>query len=212
MYVGAIEGRVSGFGMYDEQQEKIKLFIILSESATASVFVLEGSSLKAILILEGPFAKFELESTLSLMEAEQNYELERHHRTGDNGYLEVVDFEHLQLPSLDIDDLEHMEEVEEYDDDMIEEGEDMETALKRIEKRRERNKAIRLKIQEARKKMHQRMLERAKENAYIIKSEGEPHQRTIHAITDGWYRACIRADFNNVSAPSFYHFVVICSH
>jgi hypothetical protein len=165
-----------------------------------------------VLILEGPFANSGLESTLSLMEAEQKYESERHHRTGDNGFMEVVDFEHLQLPPLDLNEVENMEEVEEYDDDMLEEGEDMETALKRIEKRRERNKALRLKVQEARKRMHQRMLDHAKENAYVVKSEGEPYQRTIHATTDGWYRSCVRADYNNVSTLNLQKCVVNFSH
>ena len=115
-------------------------------------------------------------------------------------YRELVNFEHLQEPEPDFED---GEEIPMFfnDDDVVQESreEDMVEMQKRIEERRIRQQAIRRQIQEARRKRADRMLEHAQINAEKVKEDGTPHQTTITARADGWYRGCIEADYNRVS-------------
>jgi hypothetical protein len=174
----------------------------LSESATVSVFILEGTSLKAVLVVEGPFANPDVESTVDLIAAEHKFVVDGHRWTKHTMNREVVNFEHLQLPEPDFEEDEIMidpllEGVD--DDDTVREGEDMPALQARIEERRKRQQIARRKMQEARRKRAERLSEHRKENAAIVKNEGSPHQRTITAGVDGWFRGCVSAEFNSVS-------------
>ena len=115
-------------------------------------------------------------------------------------YRETVNFEHLQEPEPDFEEDEQMP-IYMDDDDVVPESqeEDMAVVQKRIEERRIRQLAIRRQIQEARRRRAERALEHAQLNAEKIKEEGTPHQKTITARSDGWYRGCIEAEYNRVS-------------
>ena len=171
-----------------------------SESATLSVFVLEGSTLKANLVLEGPFANPDVESTLDLVAAEHKFTNQRHRWTKHVMYRETVNFEHLQLPE---PVFYEEEQIPTYTDDDYTEPEskeeDMAAIQKQIEERRARQIEIRRQIQEARRKRAELMLEHAQMNSDKVREEGSPHQKTITARADGWYRGCIEAEYNRVS-------------
>jgi hypothetical protein len=167
-----------------------------------SVFILEGNSLKAVLIVEGPFANPDVDSTTDLLAAEQKFVVDKYRWTKHTMNREVVNFEHLQLPEPEFEEDEEMivPSLEgEEDDDTVREGEDMPALQARIEERRQRQQIARRKMQEARRKRAERLLEHRKENAAIVKNEGSPHQRTIKAGVDGWFRGCVSAEFNSVS-------------
>lgn len=166
-----------------------------------SVFILEGNSLKAVLIVEGPFANPDVDSTTDLLAAEQKFVVDKYRWTKHTMNREVVNFEHLQLPEPEFEEDEEMivPSLEgEEDDDTVREGEDMPALQARIEERRQRQQIARRKMQEARRKRAERLLEHRKENAAIVKNEGSPHQRTIKAGVDGWFRGCVSAEFNSV--------------
>lgn len=154
--------------------------------------------------MEGPFANPDVDSTVNLLAAEQRFAVDKYRWTKHTMNREVVNFEHLQLPEPDFEEDEEMmvPPVDgEDDDDTVREGEDMSALQARIEERRKRQQIARRKMQEARRKRAERLLEHRKENAAIVKNEGSPHQRTIKAGVDGWFRGCVLAEFNSVSLP-----------
>jgi len=172
------------------------------DSATVSVFILEGSQLKANVILEGPFANDNVENTHDLVIAEQKFTTEgidQYRWTQHAG--EIVDFEHIQIET---DDDEDEDEEEHYadddDDDAAHPEEDIEVSKKRIQERRNRRAAARRRAQAQRRKRVQIENERRKLLTDKIRKEGEPYQKTLKAEADGWYRACVAASFDKIMA------------
>ena len=169
-----------------------------SDSATMSALILEGDQLKATLVLEGPFAESELETTMELVEAEHKFVVDKRRWTKHTIYIETVDFEHIQEQEED----EEEEEEEQYEDDdddrPIADNEDAEAAKIRVQERRKRAQQTRRRIQQARRRRAQLIEEKNKRNAAKVRKEGAPHQKTIFAQTDGWYRGCLKADYNRV--------------
>lgn len=160
---------------------------------------MEGSQLKATLVLEGPFAGSNVETTKDLVAAEHRFAIDKYRWTKHTIYRETVDFEHIQVYIEDDDDDEEESYEDDDDDDHVPEGEDIEITKKRIQERRNRRAAARRRAQAVRRKKMQQENERRKQLAEKIKQEGEPHQKTVQAKAEGWYRACIAASFDRVS-------------
>jgi hypothetical protein len=144
-----------------------------------SVFILSGPELKAMATLEGPVAPLDVDSGSALLDATERFR--RGERFGEHTVMESkVDFEHLQA-SFESEDDEGEEEIPEN------EG---------AAERRERVQRARAKARERR----QREQARQEATQQKIRSAGEPFQTTIQAKSAGWYRACVRGTWYQVSA------------
>jgi hypothetical protein len=166
-----------------------------SESVTMSVFILSGAELRATMTLEGPVAPASITSGAELQQAMDKFTGSDY---GEHTILqEVVDFEHLQTQILaqeeDDDDAQNSED----DDHEIAEGEDVNSeAFKlKVEQRNRRMALARSRAKEAKKRR-----EAAREETHRkVRDEGEPFQKTLKAKAAGWYRACVRGTWYQVS-------------
>jgi hypothetical protein len=149
-----------------------------SEAATFSLFVLSGKSLRATVEISGPVADAAVVSGMALQDGIDAFDQGRRPK----GSLDVsgeVDFEHLNLGE------------PEFEDPVLE-SVPGETA----EERKTRRAEERRKILEARhqKEMH------ARKQKKKVQTEAEPYLRTIQAPLAGWYRFCVKASFNQITA------------
>lgn len=155
------------------------------ESVTFSTFILSGSELRASVLFDGPLPEPNdgkgIESGAALEHAVREMEsgviahnLYQHSN-------DPVDFEHLNIG-----------EDDEYKfDKNVDNGEE-ETA----EQRRERRNTQRKKALESRQRQEKRKVQQRQK----IRHEGEPYQRTIAVPLQGWYRFCVQATWNQVTA------------
>lgn len=159
------------------------------ESVTLSTFILAGSELRASVLFDGPLPEPSngegINSGAALQQAIRNMELgiNMHNLFQHNN--EPVDFEHLNIG----EDDEY--KLDEEDKPNNEEGED-----ENAEQRRERRNNQRKKSLEARQRQEQRKVQQRQK----VRHEGEPHQRTFKAHAKGWYRYCVQATWNQVTA------------
>ena len=153
-----------------------------------SVFILSGPELKAMATLEGPVAPVDVDSGSALLDATERFR--RGERFGEHTIEESeVDFEHLQASFESEEDEDEEEEIPENED---------------AAGRRERVQRARAKARERRQREQQR-LEATQQK---IRSAGEPFQTTIRAKSAGWYRACVRGTWYQVSA-NFQHMTIL---
>jgi hypothetical protein len=147
---------------------------------TMSLFVLSGAELVATVHFDGPMGskpEEEIDSGKSLQKAIEDFDRGQRHGTKILAMAETVDFEHLNVGSrggMEVDE----------DETPITAPED-ETADQRRERRaKERKKAL-----EARQHREHSKIKQKKK----IREEGEPFQRTMKALSKGWYRFCVEA-------------------
>jgi hypothetical protein len=159
-----------------------------------SVFILSGAELRATMTLEGPVAPASITTGAELKQAMDKFTGSEY---GEHIILqEVVDFEHLQtniLAQEDDDDHAHIED----DDVQPAEGEDVnsEAFKKKVEDRKRRIALARNRAKEAKKHREKTREEIHKQ----FRDEGEPFQKTLKAKAAGWYRACVRGTWYQVS-------------
>lgn len=152
---------------------------------TLSSIILSGSSLKATLTFDGPFAESSVDSGLTIFQAAEQF---RGRGDGFVTHSEVIDFEHLAPPA-DEDDTDSPDE-----DDGPLDPNDPDIA----QKRKDRRERQRQKFLEAKAKRDQRKLELQNK----VRQDGEPAIFTTKAPADGWYRMCVQATWYQVSGPS----------
>lgn len=179
------------------------------DQGTFSVLITDGDSLRANFMLEGPFATSDVDSTQDLVHAEYAFVKRGYRWTEHTMHRGIIDFEHLQIPELaDIEDRfnEQIDDIEdeEYDDDddSIWESLSEEETKKLMAEKRRKNIERHRRIETARREKEKLLEERAKHLSKRVKAEGEPHEKTVDAKADGWYRACIMASFNKITIES----------
>jgi hypothetical protein len=159
---------------------------------TLSLFVLSGAELVATLRFDGPLgdpAK-EIDSGISLQKVIKEFDTSNHaNRPGLISMSRTVDFEHLNVGSLDGGGLE----VDE-DESPITVPEDETSDQRRERRAKERKKAL-----EARQHKEKSKIKQKKK----IREEGEPYQKTNTAIAKGWYRMCVQANSQVVVEMDF---------
>jgi hypothetical protein len=159
---------------------------------TLSLFVLSGAELVATMRFDGPLGsnpEQEIDSGISLQKAIKEFDNSGGHDANIVSMATTVDFEHLNLGSVDGGGLE----VDE-DEAPIAVPED-ETANQRRERRaKERKKAL-----EARQHKEKSKIKQKKK----IRDEGEPFQKTMKANVKGWYRMCVEANSQVVVEMDF---------
>jgi hypothetical protein len=158
---------------------------------TMSLFVLSGAELVATMQFDGPLGsdpEQEIDSGISLQKAIKEFDSGKRHGKIVT-MVETVDFEHLNVGSLDGGGLEV-----DGDENPIIVPED-ETADQRRERRaKERKKALEARQHKETSKMKQKKK---------IREEGEPFQKTIKALVKGWYRMCVQANSQVVVEMDF---------
>ena len=164
------------------------------DRVTLSLFILSGAELKGGLLLEGPIAPENVTSGVELqaMVAKHDHHagavLERFEKIEED-----VNFEHLlPEPSDDMgtpdDDDDNL--WKQMDDDNMSEDE----MKRRMEERKKRAQIARKRALEARRKRAERM------RVNNILKDGEPVQRTLIATSSGWYRACVKGNWYQITA------------
>jgi hypothetical protein len=146
-----------------------------------SLFILSGTELIGTVHFEGPLGQEnEIESGQALQQAIDKFD-QGHRRGKIVAMVEQVDFEHLNLSGAAAIDEEEYSAMELPED---------ETANQRRERRaNERKKAL-----EARQRKEHKKISQKKK----IREEGEPFQRTVKAVSPGWYRFCFHAGYQVV--------------
>lgn len=115
------------------------------------------------------------------------------------GSLTKPSFQSSEFADLD----ERFEEQLEYwddDDDSVWENLSEEESKKLMEEKRRKNIERHRRMESARREKDKLVERRAKYLSNRVKAEGEIHEKTVDAEVAGWYRACIMASFNKVSA------------
>jgi len=155
------------------------------EHVTVLAIVLGGRELKADIIFQGPIGPSDIDSTIQLTQAVE--EFERHGVSRDDNrertdFEEVVDFEHLSI----LDELPDDDGIEE-DDDAVDDDEalqEMTSEQRKAMREKQRRKALERK---KRKQAHQH-----KQRAHA-RREGEPFVKTFRVKETGWYRFCLKS-------------------
>mmetsp|Transcript_24115 Transcript_24115/g.35738 ORF Transcript_24115/g.35738 Transcript_24115/m.35738 type:complete len:341 (-) Transcript_24115:233-1255(-) len=174
----------------------------LGDSGTLSVLITDGDSLRANFMLEGPFARSDVDTTQNIVRAEYDFVKKGNRWTEHTMDRGIIDFEHLQIPEwADIEERFNREiEQQHYDDDdSIWNGLSEEETKKLMEDKRRQNIERHRRIETARRDKEKLLEERAKHLSKKVKAEGEPREKTIYAKADGWYRACVMASFNKIT-------------
>lgn len=145
-----------------------------------SMFVLSGKSLRATLEIQGPITEGRVSTGMELQEAIEAFDGgKRLPNVAPIQFSTVVNFEHLNLGPLDAEPIAGD----------VKPGE---TAEERRQRRAEERKKVLEQRQQ--QEMHQ------KTQKTKVRSEGEPFQKTIRATGDGWYRFCVKATWNQITA------------
>jgi hypothetical protein len=171
---------------------------------------LEGVSLNVDVVLEGPIANADTESTAELMKDHQKSSTMNHNRDKYTYIRELVDFENLKAPIPEPlftdDDTIEIDVPYDDDDNNIEVSDsaqqmDMAAIQRRVEEKRINQEAAIRKRQESRRKREEKLqLWRASIEKKTTTIEGSAYQKTIHALKDGWFRGCVLATHNDVSS------------
>lgn len=165
------------------------------ESVTVSIFILSGAELRGGLLLEGPLSPDNITSGVELQAMIDAFE-HSHRNLGPNfrRIEEDVNFEQLasnpwedgEFEDADDDDVS----FDSLDDEHLSEAE----IQKRVEERREHARVARQQALEARRKRAERM------RASNVVKDGEAVQRTLTAKSTGWYRACVKGNWYQITA------------
>ena len=172
------------------------------EKVTVSIFILSGAELKGGLLLEGPLSPDNITSGVDLQAMIDHHD---HHRTTGRGFQKIeedINFERILSDSA-TDEAYNMEDDEggsgedddenlwkQMDDDKLTEEE----IQRRATERKRHAQIARKRAFEARRKRAERM------RANNVVSDGEPIQRTLMAKSRGWYRACVKGNWYQITA------------
>lgn len=170
--------------LYDEVEK--------GEKVTLSLFVLTGAELKGSLLLEGPVSPSNVTSGKDLQT-----QVDQHVNDGVvwgpfSKIEEDVNFEHL-IPEISEDDGERDDD----DDNLMPANDDEITEEERAKRMAERHKHAQL----ARKRAieaRRRRINRMKANN--LRKDGDPVQKTLTAKESGWYRACVKGSWYQITA------------
>lgn len=153
---------------------------------SASVFVLSGTSLRALLSIDGPMASVEeINSGAELIEASKQFNRKelskRQVAPGIVHFSYEVDFEHLNFK-------------EDYERDDDDEFDDEEPEGETPEERKVRIAKIRKKYLER----IQRKEKQKADNRNAVRDQGEPYVKTMKVEQGGWYRICVRSSSSEI--------------
>jgi len=162
------------------------------ESVTVSVFILSGSQLRATYTLEGPIADLNVESGIELYTKGEEFHSDKRNGGKQLALSQEVDFEHLNEEIDDDDDHYDDENDDEFDDDSSINPDDPDAD----KKKRERRERQRKRFLDLKKKREEKKLNAMKK----IQQNGEPILNTEKAPDAGWYRMCVKGDWNQVVA------------
>lgn len=165
----------------------------MGELVTVGVFILSGSELKATYSLEGPIADLGVDTGLELYtraimastdEAAFDHKL---------SVSKVADFEHLNDEIDDDDEFDDDDDDDDafHDDEPLHPEDPDFEAQKRSRRDRQRKKFLLSK-----KKRDDKKLKQLKK----IRQDGEPISLTKKAPDSGWYKMCVTATWNQVTA------------
>ena len=138
-----------------------------------------GQSLRATLEVQGPLTEDTINTGMELQNAVDAFEGGRHGSTPPINFATVVNFEHLNVGELPPEEIAPKVDPNET-----------------AEQRRERRKEERKRILEAR----QRKEAHTRNQKTKVRSEGEPFQWDLVGVKDGWYRFCVKATWNQITA------------
>jgi emp24/gp25L/p24 family/GOLD len=153
-----------------------------SELVTMSVFILSGAELKGTVQFSGPIASLNIDSGLPLYEGATK--LERgSHDPNMLKFSEVVDFEHLNLGEVDLEDLQTPDEP------LIGEKDTPEAR----QERRAKQRKVALEARQ-RKEQH-----KAKQKSKV-REDGAPYLKSFKVEKPGWYSFCMVASHQTITA------------
>ena len=172
------------------------------ESVTVSVFITSGAELKATSIFEGPVAPPDARTGKEVQEFIKKYQMGSRFGNGPKGAQgnirkeDTVDFE---TDEWDDDDAMWDDDDEFDDDDYVDDDEAASN-----NKKSEKTKSAMDRKAEKKKRMEERKKRYEKRRAEKIRrhnraSEGEGMQQTHKVEVAGWYRACVRGSWYQVS-------------
>ena len=177
------------------------------ESATMSVFINSGSELRGTLVFEGPVAPPTAETGSEIQAAVLNYQSQRpgshYGKTGNIKEETVVDFEEEFDDDADYDDDDIYDDDD--DDDDYAHSEDFEEGGVLVEKGPTAGQTAAAKARRARRVVdkNKRKEDRKRKREARMKlprpTEADAWQRTFEIQVEGWYRACVKASWTQVS-------------
>ncbi|KAG7363305.1 emp24/gp25L/p24 family protein [Nitzschia inconspicua] len=177
--------------IFQRQSECLYDTFDADEHVTISVIILSGSPLKATVALEGPFATPDEDTGAMLFQKAQEFD-NGNKPNGHLSFIEVVDFEHLNV---DIpDDDEHSDEKNNNDDILKTPIDPNDPDAD--QKRRERRERQRQKFLEEKQKREERKLAQLKK----VRQDGEPFVHTVKINRPGWYRMCVTSSWSQILA------------
>eukprot|EP00545_Synedropsis_sp_CCMP1620_P014328 CAMPEP_0119012478 /NCGR_PEP_ID=MMETSP1176-20130426/6760_1 /TAXON_ID=265551 /ORGANISM="Synedropsis recta cf, Strain CCMP1620" /LENGTH=329 /DNA_ID=CAMNT_0006965443 /DNA_START=33 /DNA_END=1022 /DNA_ORIENTATION=+ len=162
------------------------------EKVTISLFILSGAELKGGLLLEGPIAPLSATTGVDLQKMIDVHEHEKDTSGSQAKIEEDVNFEQVipDMPDDNVRDDDDDNLWKQMDDDNLSEEE----IVKRMEERRNHAKIARERALEARRRRAERM------RTDKVRADGEPVQRTLTAKSAGWYRACVKGNWYQITA------------
>jgi hypothetical protein len=163
------------------------------EKVTISLFILSGAELKGGLLLEGPVA---LSNATSGADVLDMVDIHEKGRLKWGPYIKIeedVNFEQV------IPDFSSEDTVRDDDDDnlwkqMDDDKLSTEEIARRLEERKKHAQLARQRAMEARRSRVERIRQKG------IRVDGEPVQRTLTAESTGWYRACVKGNWYQITA------------
>jgi emp24/gp25L/p24 family/GOLD len=168
------------------------------EKVTVSIFILSGAELKGGLLLEGPLSP---DNITSGRELQAMIDLHDHHKSGRTFQKieEDINFERILPGSAEEEAFNPDDEGGEDDDanlwkQMDDDKLTEEEIQRRTTERKRHAQIARKRALEARRKRAERM------RANNVVSDGEPIQRTLMAKSRGWYRACVKGNWYQITA------------
>lgn len=165
------------------------------ESVTVSIFILSGAELKGGLLLEGPLSPDNITSGVELQAMVDTFEHSRHNLgPGFQRIEEDVNFEHLTSNLWEDGESEGSDDDDVSFDNLDDEHLSEEEIQRRVEERRKHARIARQQALEARRKRFERM------RANNVVNDGEAFQRTLTAKSTGWYRACVKGNWYQITA------------
>jgi hypothetical protein len=165
-------------------------------------FILSGAELKGGLLLEGPLSPDNITSGVNLQAMIDQHD---HRKTTGRGFQKIeedVNFERILSEGAENEAYNNEDDEEgggedddenlwkQMDDDKLTEEE----IQRRATERKRHAQIARKRALEARRKRAERM------RANHVVSDGEPIQRTLMAKSRGWYRACVKGNWYQITA------------
>ena len=173
------------------------------ESVTVSVFITSGAELKATSIFEGPVAPPDARTGKEVQEFIKKYQMGSRFGNGPKGAQgnirkeDTVDFE---TDEWDDDDA-MWDDDDEFDDDDYVDDDEVASNKKKSEKTKsamDRQAEKKKRMEERKKRFEKRRAEKIRRHNRA--SEGEGMQQTHKVEVAGWYRACVRGSWYQVSS------------